>query len=268
MLSQNGILNTSIINRNLYNLEKPFPHIVIDNFLQEDVAKNISDSFVKLKTIGFVHINENKKWSDRFNVPVEINSAFDYLNSTDFIKKLEGLTGINDLIADVEMYSGGAHVSERDGFLNIHADFINHPVHKKWRRRINVLIYFNKEWLPEWDGNLELWDSSMSLCCKKIIPIWNRALIFNTDEVSFHGHPDKMTCPEGIKRKSIAMYYYTLGDIAHGATNYKARPTDSLVKRFLIGLERKLLFIFHGLKSMLNLSDATVSKIVNFLMRK
>lgn len=268
MLSKNGILNNSHINKkNLYELESPFPHIIIDNFLEEDIAKRISNSFEKLITIGFVHINENKKWSDKFNVPDEINEAFKFFNSNYFIEKLEELTGIQGLIADTEMYSGGAHVSERDGFLNIHADFINHPVHKNWRRRINLLIYFNEEWRTEWEGSLELWDKTMSKCVKKIVPNWNRAVIFNTDETSFHGHPDKMVCPVGVKRKSIAMYYYTSGMIAHGATNYRPRPSDSWKKRVLIGFERKLIFIFHAMKGRLNLSDAFVTRIVEIIKK-
>ena len=51
----------------------------------------------------------------------------------------------------------------------------------------------------------------MKECRQRILPILNRCVVFNTTSNSYHGHPDPLTCPEGITRNSIALYYYTNG---------------------------------------------------------
>ena len=75
---------------------------------------------------------------------------------------LEELTGIKNLIADKTLYGGGLHQVERGGKLDIHADF---NIHKKfkWHRRVNLILYLNKNWKPEYNGYLELWDKDMKI---------------------------------------------------------------------------------------------------------
>ena len=180
---------------------------------------------------------------------------------------LEKITGIRSLIADHDLGSGGVHRSSRGGFLNIHADFTVHPYKKNWHRRVNLLVYLNEKWEDNWGGKLELWDKKMNNCVKKISPIFNRCVIFNTDYDSFHGHPEPMTCPDNIYRKSIALYYYTeaKNDVKTIATNYKARPKDKLLKRIFIFFDKTLISIFHFLKSRLKISDRWVTKVMDFL---
>ena len=76
---------------------------------------------------------------------------------------------------------------------------------------MNLLIYLNKDWTEENGGNLELWDSSMSSCLKRILPIFNRTVIFSTTSFSYHGHPQPVVCNQEDSRKSIALYYYSNG---------------------------------------------------------
>jgi Rps23 Pro-64 3,4-dihydroxylase Tpa1-like proline 4-hydroxylase len=250
-----------------YSQEIPFPHCIIDDFLEDKIANTISDLFSKEKFIGINHFNEKKKWTDGLNVSPDFVNLFNYLNSTEVISQLETITGITGLIPDKEMQSGGAHSSTKGGYLNIHADFTSHPYNKNWRRRINLLIYFSKDWEEAWGGQLELWDKEMRKCCIKIIPKFNRAVIFNTNETSYHGHPEPTNCPEGIQRKSVAMYYYTLSDGPHIATNYKNRPQDSFFKAVGIYLDKTLISIYHWLKGVFGISDSIVTKIKNFWRR-
>lgn len=77
------------------------------------------------------------------------------------------------------------------------------------QRRINVLIYLNKNWKKNYGGYLELWDKKMRKKVLSTQPIFNRCVIFNTDSDAFHGHPDPLNTPENITRKSLALYYYT-----------------------------------------------------------
>jgi len=94
--------------------------------------------------------------------------------------------------------------------LKIHADFNKHPV-IKLDRRINALVYLNKEWKEEYGGHFELWDKSMSRCEKKILPKFNTLAIFSTTSYSYHGHPNPLNCPDNRSRKSLALYYYSNG---------------------------------------------------------
>ena len=96
-----------------------------------------------------------------------------------------------------------------------------------------MLIYLNKNWDPDFGGNLELWDREMKSKVDSIAPIFNRCVIFNTDADSYHGHPDPLNTPSQITRKSIALYYYTASkkvyeDTPAHSTMYVARPSDSI----------------------------------------
>jgi Rps23 Pro-64 3,4-dihydroxylase Tpa1-like proline 4-hydroxylase len=133
------------------------------------------------------------------------------LNSAAFLQFLQILTGIKEpLIGDPYLAGGGMHEIKKGGFLKVHADFNKHP-ELKLDRRINVLVYLNKDWKEEYGGYFELWDKSMSNCEKKIAPIFNKMVIFSTTDYSYHGHPDPLTCPEDRSRKSLALYYYSNG---------------------------------------------------------
>lgn len=143
---------------------------------------------------------------------------------------LEGLTTTKGVIPDPYFAGGGFQEISNGGQLGIHADFrINERLHLS--RRLNVLIYLNKGWKEEYGGELEIWDKQMKVKVKSIAPIFNRCVIFNTDADSFHGHPDPLNTPEHIKRRSIALYYYTASkkiydDLPAHMTMYAARPND------------------------------------------
>jgi len=138
------------------------------------------------------------------------------LNSSTFLNFLESLTGIQGIIPDPHFNGGGLHQIERGGYLKIHVDFNRHK-RLKLDRRLNLLLYLNRDWQEEYGGHLELWDRDMNRCHQRILPIFNRCVIFNTNDFSYHGHPDPITCPEGMTRKSLALYYYSNG-----------RPADEL----------------------------------------
>lgn len=165
-------------------------------------------------------------------LPENSKNFIQMLNGPEFLKFLEDITSIKHLIPDPYLEGGGFHSIGVGGFLKIHADF-NWHAKLKLHRRINVLFYLNSEWKSEWGGDLELWDSNMKCCIKRIEPIINRMVIFNTTDNSFHGHPDPLKCPENIERKSIALYYYTVerpeSEIVRGYssnTDYRERPNE------------------------------------------
>ena len=132
------------------------------------------------------------------------------LNGSVFLQFLEQLTGIDGLIPDPYFGGGGLHQIERGGYLKVHADFNWHPK-LRLDRRLNLLLYLNKDWKEAYGGHLELWSRNMTRCVQRILPIFNRCVIFSTTDTSYHGHPDPLRCPPSITRKSLALYYYTNG---------------------------------------------------------
>ena len=164
------------------------------------------------KSQNYKNQNEIKFANNDFeNFPDKIKNFFNFLNSETFLNFLQILTSINEkLIADKELNGGGLHEIKTGGLLKVHTDFNKHPTNN-FDRRVNVLIYLNKNWKKEYKGCLELWDSKMKECKQQILPSFNKMVIFSTTDFSNHGHPDPIECPSNISRKSIALYYFSQG---------------------------------------------------------
>jgi Rps23 Pro-64 3,4-dihydroxylase Tpa1-like proline 4-hydroxylase len=221
---------------NDYAFAEPFCHAVIENFLPQALAENILEHFpVEPKAHDKIY---QKGYGGQFKrqvLPADCDeytrNLFGFFNSSAMLKFLEGITNIQGLLPDPYFAGGGFHEISTGGLLGIHADFrVNEGL--QLIRRVNVLIYLNKNWQETYGGKLELWDKAMTHKAKEIAPLFNRCVIFNTDVDSFHGHPEPLTTPADITRKSIALYYYTALPIANDTgesrhTNYVARPNDS-----------------------------------------
>jgi len=201
--------------RQNYATNAPFPNISFTNFFNPEVLDNILGEFPNL-TVGKSYKIDNPgqvklatKGSARFG---KATGAFaEFLNSQPFLDFLQELTSIKEpLLADNEFFGGGLHEIKRGGFLKLHADFNKHPT-TKLDRRLNALIYLNKDWKEEYGGHFELWDKDLTCCAKKITPHFNTLAIFSTTDFSYHGHPDPLNCPEDRSRKSMALYYYSDG---------------------------------------------------------
>lgn len=215
---------------------KPFPHIVIDDFLDPDFAHEVVKSwpsFDEAARIGTTYpsVNERLKVNiadaSRFSpAAAELNAA---LASKEWMDSLSFVFGIPNLLADVELVGGGLHQTGPRGHLDVHVDF-NYIEDRDLHRRLNVLVYFNDHWKSEWGGRLELWNRDVSECIHSLEPIFNRCVVFETSEISFHG-VTKVTCPPDAVRRSFAGYYYTKEAPPHWAgeshsTIFKARPDE------------------------------------------
>lgn len=216
------------LNKNFSNLEKvavdncskyssaePFPSIVFDDFFNHEILETILQDFPKdIRKVGNEYNNKAEKKlslnnAEKFSITT--NNFINYLNSAPFVKFLNKLTGINEtLITDPYLAGGGLHELKNGGYLNVHADFNQHPK-MKLDRRLNILIYLNHNWKEENGGQLELWDKDMLECKKRILPIFNRMVVFSTTDFSYHGNPNKIKTDSDNSRKSIALYYYSNG---------------------------------------------------------
>ena len=272
------IMSKKILSKNFYDLEsyirkkkyiyqsgKPYPHIVIKNYFDQNFLSKVLDEFPNLSKISSsknynnkneIKFSNNKKKNFKKNTKI----LFKFLNSKLFLNFVQKLASINEkLLPDFELNGGGLHEIKRGGVLKIHTDFNKHP-YKNIDRRINVLIYLNKQWKKNYGGNLELWNKSMKKCEKKIAPNFNTMVIFSTNDFTNHGHPNPLKCPETISRKSIATYYFSKGrplkEILKvrkkNTTNFKNRYGDKndvfLKKEYLKNFFRKFNF-YHDLKN-------------------
>ena len=246
----------------------PFPHIVIDNFLSEESANKALSSFeLNENWINCSLVNNYKKYQlTKKNFMNETcNQIFDELASKEWIDKVKKITKINDIFLDTSLDGGGLHQIFNNGSLNIHSDFNSHTINKTWRRVLNILIYLNKDWKEEYNGNLELWDEKVQNNIKSIPPIFNRCVIFKTDKKSFHGHPEKLKLPSNMSRKSIAAYYFVdeKKDLELYSTFFVGRPKDTKVYKFLIWTDTFLNRVFSFLKRKKILNDKFASKILD-----
>ena len=213
-----------------YVAAAPFPHIVIDDFCEPGLLRDIADNFPP---------RDGKQYFDRAQERLKYQyhageipygptrNLLAELNSRAFLRFLKNLTGIDGLIADPYFEGGGLHETRAGGHLSVHADFNTHGK-MKVERRLNLLLYLNDDWSPDYGGALELWDKTMSAPVEKIAPLLGRAVIFNTALDSYHGVPEPLACPPDRSRRSIATYYYTA--FAGSApppvrtTNFRPRP--------------------------------------------
>jgi|APLak6261659701_1056019.scaffolds.fasta_scaffold04447_2 Rps23 Pro-64 3,4-dihydroxylase Tpa1-like proline 4-hydroxylase len=220
-----------------YCFAEPYPHIVLDNFLPNQLAENILQNFPSEVLRGDKFFESDyyglhKRQIFPVNCNDYIRNLFNFLNSSSVLQFLESLTQIKGLIPDPHFDGGGFHETSRGGKLGIHADFrINKQLHLN--RRLNMIIYLNKDWEEDYGGCLEIWDKSMKNKIHSILPVFNKCVIFNTDATSYHGHPDPLNTPENITRKSIALYYYTASKSVYDETSdhstmYVSRPGDNI----------------------------------------
>jgi len=215
-----------------FNSAQPFPHVVFDNLLDGDVLSTLVHKYPSV---------EEKKWwqydnplerkfafNDLSQLDVGFREFFDEANSPEVIAQLARLTGIKDLIPDHTLNGGGLHQIKPGGKLDVHEDYNIHRPMKAFRK-VNMIVYVNENWDDSYGGELQLWNADMTCCMKKVSPVFNRVVIFRTDTKSNHGHPDPLTCPEGMTRKSLATYYYipmTNEEIEYTSTQFKKRPED------------------------------------------
>jgi hypothetical protein len=254
-----------------YARARPYPHIVLDGFLRPELAAAAYAEFEE--TAGswtrYLHLNERKfAHADPTTWSPSLQAVASTLQSERFTRWVSQLTGIDGLVADPAMDGGGLHRSGRGGFLNLHADFTAHHINHRWHRRVNLILYLNERWAESWGGALEMWPADLSRCEERVVPVGNRAVIFTTDEDSFHGHPDPMECPDGVFRQSLALYYFTEeAEPPARSTNYRSRPGDG-VRGLAIAADREALRFYDAFKRRLRFSDGAISAWFGWVDRR
>lgn len=197
-----------------WNERKPYRWLVIENFLPEDLIDQLwtdypepdAETWTRRDSPHqFVKLTQNQGFDG------VLKQAFDFMESAEFTQWLSDVTGVTELMSDpTYRVGGGLHQIGDGGFLDVHVDFNIHNKTKS-HRRLNLLLYLNKDWEEQWGGKLSLWDlrDGKEDKLQEYAPFFNRAIVFETNEISYHGHPEPLELPDGHVRKSIALYYYT-----------------------------------------------------------
>ena len=246
----------------------PVPHIVIDNFMPVREAKSVvSDypNFEEALGLGrtFATVNERKKVqiSDQKKFSGAVIHLNDALASPEFLADLSYITDIPLLLSDAELRGGGIHMTGPGGRLDVHVDF-NFIESQELHRRLNLLLYLNDPWEKEWGGQFELWDAGVKNCEATFDPVFNRCVIFETNEVSYHGVipvSPKASAP----RKSFATYYYTKEAPQHWtgsshSTIFKARPMERMKGNVLMPAE----VVVNGLANSFEKTKRGIKKLI------
>ena len=213
---------------------QPYRHLVLENFLQEDVASKMFEVFPSIDTLNVKRksLNEDKSEDYHFERwdPV-FGKVRDVIQSKEFAEVMSQITGVEGLKTTADSLGSGVHQGRNGSYVDVHIDVNMNPKANLWRR-INLLIYLNKNWEPHFGGDLEVWDKDMKKMWDKISPTFNRAVIFYTDDNSPHGY-SKIDVPEGESRKSFYTYFYT--EIGPGFkyrdSRFLSRPDEKLGKR-------------------------------------
>lgn len=195
-----------------YRQADPFPHAILRGSWHDDAlveCKRQVLAFSEWDGEKDFYGSRRKRYCGNIEkLPPAVVSVIHEASSPRFLKWLEQLTGERSLLPDPYLEGGGIHQIINGGFLKIHADF-NWNRKLSLFRRLNVLIYLNSGWNPDWGGALELWKPDMSESRKAVMPEMNTMVVFTTDDQSFHGHPHPIASPDGVTRDSIALYYYS-----------------------------------------------------------
>ena len=227
-----------------YQSAKPFPHVVFDNFFDPEVLEHVLEEFPKPGAIRWQEFDSRQEIKLASAAEASFGPAtrllMYHLNSMTFLEFLSQVTGIDNLISDPGFEGGGLHQILPGGKLGVHADFNKHRSFGL-DRRLNLLVYLNKNWREDYGGHLQLWDREMRSCQTKVLPVFNRVMIFGTTDYTYHGHPDPLLCPDGMTRKSLALYYFSNGrpvEETSGAHSTVFRARDE--KDFRLSLKQRI----------------------------
>ena len=215
----------------------PFKHLCIDNFFPADFANELLESFPDLDDKDLwdisndpeIEVKMRSNWTSEFDIPEKIVDAIRIMNSASFLQSLSKALGIPKLIPDPYFSGGGLNVTVSGGLLDVHVDGNYHDA-TGLHRRVNAILYLNPGWQDGWGGEFGLYDNKGEKLIKKIAPLHNRFMAFDTNDFSFHGLPDPLNFPEGNARRSIILYYYTK-DPRPGSQITVQQPHSALWKK-------------------------------------
>lgn len=219
--------------KNSFLKAKPYSFFEVDDLFSESILDKVigefppkNDPIWDIRANPKIEVKYRTNWKSEADIKPYTLALVQILNSGRFMRMVSEITGIEGLVPDQYYTGGGLNQIFRGGELAVHVDGTGSDRIGLYRR-INVILFLNRDWQEDWGGQLELWDEEMKSCQQKISPLFNKLFLFQTNDRTPHGHPYPLLCPEGISRKSLILYHYTA-----------SRPEDE--KRF--GEKHRALF--------------------------
>ena len=195
--------------------KEPYKHLVVDNFLPDDLAKKCLENFPSLDDAIWEHENDEDievksrtTWKSEFDIPDNIVDSVRILNSSLILNTFSKVFEIQKLVPDSYFSGGGLNITQKGGLLDVHVDGNYHDA-TGLNRQMNALIYLNPGWEESWGGEFGIYNSNGTKLIKKVEPLFNRLVVFDSHDYSYHGLPDPVNFPSEVNRKSIILYYYT-----------------------------------------------------------
>ena len=200
---------------NVDYFETPYKHLVIDEFFSDSLVYECLKNFPDINDSSWEHANEadieikyRTTWGSEFDIPEGIVDAVRILNSSCFLMAMSERFEIPKIIPDPYFTGGGLNVTKAGGLLDVHVDGNYHDA-TGLNRRLNALVYLNPNWQSGWGGEFGIYDEKGEKCLKEVAPLFNRLVIFDSHDKSFHGLPAPLNFPKDELRRSIILYYYT-----------------------------------------------------------
>lgn len=197
----------------------PYPHLILDGVFPDETLRNIfaqipdhnSNTWTRWgagEIEACTATNSKRGISSLMLLSRDIAEFLQELNRERFLTDLRCITDEPSLSGDHTFNGGGIHCTGRGGRLRVHADRVRHPRPFEFDQRINLILFLNPHWRPDYGGELELWSRDRRQKVVAITPAFNRLVLFQSDAQTYHGHPAPTSCPDGEFRTSIATYYY------------------------------------------------------------
>ncbi len=209
-------LSQKILSNQHNNFSKqPFQHLFINDAFNRAIAEDALKSFPVADAKGWdfsnddVEIKYRSKWTSEFDIPDGLIEIIRVFNSSIILEALSKIFNIPKLMPDPYFTGGGLNTTKRGGKLDVHVDG-NYHDKSGMHRRVNLILFLSERWEEHWGGEFCLYDNTGEKCIKKIAPLFNRLLAFDTHDKSFHGLPEPINFPEDVNRNSIILYYYTV----------------------------------------------------------
>lgn len=201
--------------RDSYRAARPFPHLVMDNLFDPILLEGILQEMAAMSDQQWMLVE--KRSQERFlrmRSGVELGGAgaqlTGLLHSAPFLYLLSEITGVWQLLPDPYLQGAGYASMRRGDFFNVHADR-NVAYETGLHRRLAMIVFLNKSWEQQYNGQLELWNPEGTSCEASIDPLFNRTVIFEVAYPNYHGVPRPLDCPAGRSRQSFIVYYHTVG---------------------------------------------------------
>lgn len=197
------------------SLSQPFPHVVIDNFFNPEVATTLAREISSIRDnkyrVSFRSLTQKKlQLGDIQGAVPHIYPLYDAMMGPSFARVIEIVSGYPDLEADRQFTGAGMQRYHRGGFSEIHLDSNRHPFDPALHHRVNLIVFVAPDWRPEWGGELVLWSSRNGRPDRPAVtiqPAFNRGVLFAVTSKSWHS-VNTIRCPADRARNSIVIYYF------------------------------------------------------------